>query len=108
MSDYQSLIERVEGLSGPNFALECEIYNALTCRAKTLARGWKAPPILSSMDAAVALVERKLPGWTWVIHKTGYVHLMDDDHFIEADHSNVVIALILALLRALQSQEPSP
>lgn len=68
----------------------------------------------SSIDAAVALAERVLPGWDWSAESFGadgahgrvWKHGWHDDTVVRADHFSPVIALVLATLRALQSKGP--
>ncbi len=73
---------------------------------------WDSQPFTSSIDAAVSLAERVLPGWDWGTQSFGedgahgrvWKHGWHDDTVVRADHSSPVIALVLATLRALQSQ----
>jgi hypothetical protein len=128
-ADLTGLIERVEKATGPDRYLDGAIWKALHPQlADTNARdtaGWlvggdhaqatRAPEITASLDAALALVEEKLPGVYW--HVARGKTRPDEPLFgaelvttkgnqiaaVEHDHS-AALALILALLRALQSQ----
>lgn len=79
MGDIAALLERVEAATGPDHEIDCEIAQALefettfseddgACfvRFQPGALMLVAPACTASVDAALALVERKLPGWTVV------------------------------------------
>ena len=70
----------------------------------------------ASIDAALALVERKLPGWSWkLVHEGGrYTFVLRDAPRLEIvapawvhSREQPALAIILALLRALQSIKTS-
>lgn len=149
MADLAGLIERVGKLTGPDRELDAEICSALqicpdfdgsglippiTFRVNPEQHGWvqvlgcngmsvhsrAAYPLTVSLDAAVALVERCLPGWYWRTGRTSlfpngwaYISRTHPSHCDREDEAscadgkaaNPAIALLLALLRALQSQE---
>jgi hypothetical protein len=85
--------------------------------------GHKIPPYTSSLDAAIALVEKMLPGWDWYVrHATsadgdaryGNAQIWrpcdprDDEaprHW--ANHNEPVRALLIALLRSQEPEESS-
>lgn len=95
-SDLQALAERLDGLSGPDRATDCELAVALDgfwyddgaiyARAGychevdgVICTPGQAPDMLVpkytySLDAAVALVERVLPGWFLTLDR----YVMDD------------------------------
>lgn len=128
MTDISSLIQRVEGLSGRNYALAAEIWHVVTgepvAERPTLKTEWcrlygaEMPYILGSIDAALSLVERMLPGWHVQMntgdHDRGHHHkpwakvvpnLNNDAGWLVGAHEGRAAtqpaALILALLRAL-------
>ncbi len=76
------------------------------------------PAYTASVDAAVALAERVLPGWKWRVGRTelfpngwAYVHKYDPSNCGRADEAacadgtvaNPAIALCIALLRAKEA-----
>lgn len=83
--DLVALRERVRAASGADESLDADIHVALGWTPQIHERGderrvrWAAPdnqllpwtwepsPITASLDAALALVERVLPGWQWHI-----------------------------------------
>lgn len=135
MSDYQSLIERVEGLSGPSLDVSGEICVALQYvgpfapnpKNVTIDNddpGWllyeldgeectdTIPSLTSSIDAALSLVERKLPDAYPKFEKSGgtswHAWIMDEPEAEQGYYginSSPALAILAALLRALQSQE---
>ena len=80
-------------------------------RAKT----WLAPHYSTSLDAALALAERVLPGWSWMVRHyasghggpgwTAYVCQPENDTVNSGPvKSTPALALCLAVLRATQEQ----
>ncbi|WPM82757.1 hypothetical protein R5W60_16585 [Brucella pseudintermedia] len=74
----------------------------------------------ASVDAAIALAERVLPGWKWRVGRTelfpngwAYVHKYDPSNCDRADEAacadgkaaNPAIALLIALLRAKEASK---
>jgi hypothetical protein len=114
------LIERLEAAAGPDREIDKAIFAYLgyTWRAMDYwsadsTKMWSGPVFLTySIDAALALVERLLPGIFWVIGqgKTNSVEklfgcqlLFGTEEIIgsgESDHAP--LAILLALLKALQ------
>lgn len=131
MNDLSSLIERVTAATGPDRVLD--LYIDMAARGLTLVGGWEAedasgvrvkltgvtPEYTASFDSSLALAERKFPGVWWHIAKGrsrpdeplyGIVLLREgteDDVLGEAEHECLQHAIILALLRALQSSHPA-
>lgn len=79
---------------------------------------YKAPAYTASVDAAIALAERVLPGWNWRVGRTelypngwSYVHKYDPSNCDRTDEAacadgkaaNPAIALCIALLRAKEA-----
>ena len=131
------LIERLEKAEGPSIELDGMIWAAangyefvMWDGAGCVYRDPNAPnwnrgiqhadattvrPYSASLDAAVALAERVLPGWYWRCGRTvlfpngwAYVSRLHADHCTERDEAacsdgkaaNVAIALCLATLKA--------
>lgn len=94
MTDLSSLIARLEKAEGPDRGIDAEVaeacgivpegYERAVVHEKAQTYFWhrenqKAPywsiPVTSSIDAAVSLAERVLPGWAW---KVGTCCVSDD------------------------------
>lgn len=68
------------------------------------------PAFSTSLGAALALVEEKLPGWEWLVRSNAYAMIWTPkDWAAETDRSaecrsaaNPALALLIALCRALQ------
>jgi hypothetical protein len=67
-------------------------------------------------EAALALVERVLPGWRWMVRRIepsefpsfgAYVEQVDGEHFWRTG-STPALAILSALLKALIAQEAQP
>ena len=106
------LIKRVEQ-TGANYALECDIWRVLVGEGREPPA---APPAYTaSVDAALALVERVLPGWQRIIGEHDRVGqnvqwratlIQPPGHGVVAAWAPTpALALVLALLRALQARE---
>lgn len=141
MSDLSSIIARLEKAEGPSYSLEVEIaYLTGFWPAERIDRVTRAddghlavwftegpdlplpPAVLSSIDAAVSLANRVLPGWFWRCGSTplfpnGWAHVsryhadhcdrQDEASCADGKAANVAIALVLATLRALQQKGSS-
>lgn len=62
-----------------------------------------------SVDAALALAERVLPGWVWDVTSTGTSWIMpasDDDRHFMASAATPALALCIAILRARATPAP--
>lgn len=108
------LLERVEKATGPSYALECEI--AVALEPERAVAGLLSPNYTRSLDAALALVERKMPGRDIdleiretmtdgkvlrITDATIYAQAYSDDRRdFKAYGSSPALALIAALLRA--------
>ena len=145
MTDYASLIERLEKADGPDREIDAELaivglIDATDARLPSAERdshypqsfvpgqywtghAWRvADEYTSSLDAALGLVERKLPGWVWKLSTDGDASA--PDHKAHATLASEVwadpgagmgvvtyghaptpaLAVCLALLRALSEQ----
>jgi hypothetical protein len=110
MTDLSELRERLENAEKPSRDLDVQIYRAIVLQ-NNYAVDFKA--FTKSLDAAIALVERALPGWEWDIgtyadcHRKGYFASLVEDGF-EEDGEQVfgatpALALCVALLKELES-----
>jgi len=90
MTDIAELLERVKAATGPGRELDAAIVLTLEPEAfpntvrsveddGTIVCGHygaytfhDAPELTASIDAALALVERALPGWRWSVFHPGY------------------------------------
>ena len=119
-ADLQALLERVEKAEGPDRELDDAIdkwkLDTLLTRDTSARFALICPPYTASIDAAVALVEKMLPGWKWCVQREihpdnwffAYVFIVNEGTSF-ADHRGMAhgpaLALIAALLRALIAQE---
>lgn len=131
------LLARVEKAEGPDRELDGALWLALECRPNhgqvfdpeyapylhVDPRGKEhpaikedAPPYTASLDAALALVERVLPGWDWVLssvdgHRAS-AEVTPPDWPVEALHYKTAktpaLALLAAMLKALEAQNAAP
>lgn len=134
-----SLISRVEKATGPDRTIDVDVMNLLCPRSKNEARlflgkqletKWggvgeiankttyfvEAPRLTTSVDAAISLAERVLPGWGWgITHGSEKAEDVQGNVFPKAIpfpahldcygyHAIPAIALVLATLRAFQSK----
>jgi hypothetical protein len=135
-----SLLERVEKAEGPDRELDNDIFRALALTdewsGKRVSKwfidagtgwwschtddGWLhqevqlSPRYSSSLDAALALVEEKLPGCNGLLmfgepHRNPIMRLAplypDGRHPVEAGGATLPLAVLSALLRALIAQK---
>ncbi|RFZ89392.1 hypothetical protein D0Y60_01820 [Shinella sp. WSJ-2] len=144
MTDLTSLIEKLEKAEGASRGLDAEISavvephlfdapgftpirpipnfrydsgeNVIRFEGGGLMDVHFFPPATSSIDAAVSLAERLLPGWmrsmlTGLGKTSAYVRdksiLAPDKIEGEGYHATPAIALVLATLRALQQKDSS-
>ncbi|CAM5420968.1 hypothetical protein ATER59S_02395 [Aquamicrobium terrae] len=117
MPDLSTLIERVEALTGPSRDADYRIEKAIVRPGEFPASEiWppfmvgskfdrSIPAYTASIDAAVALVERVLPGWFWFKPERNKLGVYRLGEKYTGNHINLAIALVLATLRALHAQE---
>jgi hypothetical protein len=132
--DLTALIERVEKATGPDRQLDCLLdcirhdreFIEWTADTGVTGYRYKHPRIVwgsgtwreeiaytSSLDAALALVEEKLPGCQWTVETDAcWLRVLTQDDVDEFQGSYncrggtcTALAVVLALLRALQSQQ---
>jgi len=134
MSDLAELLERVKAATGPDEALGEDIWVAVVPGAtrRNIMAEWPGerpiwefsdperntiarftPRITMSIDAALALTERVLPGWTWMMeNSTEKSFVLWKPKAIRATVNEFAVTLPLAILAALLSaliaQEPQP
>lgn len=104
MTDLRELEKRLETATGPNEWLDAAIDHALN-PGNTVG----AAPVSASLDAAVALVERVLPGWGYFIRRDEeginasllYPNALRVSPGCGQHKSSPALALCLALIRAL-------
>lgn len=116
----RDLIAKLEALDGPDPEMDHFLADVLDYpnvhRFSTgrLPADAPVPAFTASLDAATALVERVLPGWSPSIgqnvhHKYwhGTVLQVIDGEIIghAADHASPAIALLIALLRAKEARD---
>lgn len=109
MGDITKLIARVEALTGPDREVDHAIHEATNPPLRAGYRFGSVPKYTASLDAAVALTERALPGQEWSTGvkdgqawgKVRVNHL----HSIADEGPTPAIALILATLKALGAKE---
>ncbi len=132
MSDLASLLEQVRSAKGADRELDWHVADATGHESfnTTIQGMWQpymtgsradkaVPAYTASIDAALALVDRKLPGWSWkvvgepaatnphcaVIRNAG--KLSDVAPASVASHRTAPLAILLALLTALITQGDS-
>lgn len=104
MTALADLLERVKGASGPDREIDRAVYNIAVPRDEQRII---APLYTASLDAVVALVERKLPGWDWIIGKTNggltiHAQLGPESLGYICFGETPALALLAALLSALE------
>ena len=132
------LLQRIEAANGPDRVLDGDVWHALTAKpgdvwVNDFADGvyhlqdprdtiaYEAPPDLTaSIDAAIALVERLLPGWAWFVdwigmpdqpacHAEIWLPAQRSQHLgrerERGEASTPALAILAATLRALIAKE---
>lgn len=126
--DLTSLLERVRDAAGPSAVLDAELYATIGGAPHTATAGHRKVPLVlkddpkdwpaytASIDAALALVERVLPGWEWLKKSpkviTLYRPLTEQEDtakawakHIDGTGATIPLAILSALLRALTSNQ---
>ena len=110
-SSIDGLIERLEAATEGTPALDLAVFTAFE------STEWERGPVehySRSVDAALALVERVLPGsdmrmesdddtWSFAVGRVG-----DSAWSAEAVHATAPLAILLALLRSIKSESTKP
>ena len=116
MSDYREIIERLEKMDGPDTETDIDIWCEIFAPdAAAIDPGFRAPPYTASLDAAIALVEKMLPGWDFELTKFGShgsVAILWPEGLRDAwarrtwsEGATPTIAVLIAFFRALESSD---
>jgi hypothetical protein len=121
-SKLKELLERVEKATGPDRDIDFDLAELLDEFAFVptfgMAGNWYKRPVqyglttdvpayTASIDAAVALVGKVLPGWSWVVGRNDtdseHMCIMGDSpqNEFESEGSSPPLAILAAMLRAL-------
>lgn len=114
VEECKSVLADLEKASEPDGGLEARICRVLGLDGYPALIGGIPfpgiiPPLTSSLDATIALVERVLPGWAWSVFDDGHAWLWPDQKRdllagFQARVSTPPLALLTALFRALIAQ----
>jgi hypothetical protein len=104
------LLARVEGAKGPNFALEEDIDRVVGHSGLVIP-----PAYTASVDAALALVERVLPGWEFALQverpadgpAIWRVEMGDPLRHWTSEAATPALALLASMLRAIEGGRSS-
>lgn len=116
----KDLITRIAAAAGPDRSLDVAVHEATglpfameywseasTEQTRNLNL---VPRYTASLDAAVGLVERVLPGWDWKVAKHGTAKVSDPDGVgVSADYicwtaASAPLALLSAMFKALDAK----
>ena len=111
VSDLKELLKQIEASTGADRELDLNLYYALE-----LNKPAPLPHYTSSIDAAVALVQKMLPMSVWSIYNSdpkclttggsAFIYAdSDDDDAFRAAGASPALALLAAMLRALIKKE---
>jgi hypothetical protein len=112
MTAYRELIERLERSTGPDRIADCLLFEMQWKEGEPLG----PPAYTASIDAALSLVEKMLPDWGRCLYWNncqGHTARLEDNANaytgstgadFEARGATAPIALLIALLRALEAQ----
>lgn len=107
-----TLRNRLKALTAPCREVDAEIAVMFGVQVTVMplsgphdAHGLPVPHYTASLDAAVDLVEREIPGWWWALERVGgehWAYIGGDISYVEArrKHKLPAVALLLALLEA--------
>jgi len=109
-ADINALLERVKAATGPDLGIDEAVRHAIDKRMMEPQLIWRETfPYTASIDAAVAMTERVLPGWEWQVRKTGYVELHHPTHHLKDEvgyGATPPLAILAATLSALIATSP--
>lgn len=100
MSKYADIIERLEKATDGSDADLDHLIMAFDPGPRMMP--WH---YASSIDAAISLVERMLPGWWWMVTKAGECELVSDGFDIMESAATPPLSVLVALFRALEEKE---
>ncbi|MDR6431066.1 hypothetical protein [Brucella pseudogrignonensis] len=104
-----TIIDRLSKLDGADREVDRQIhayfglpFSEVLCDKPFLYNAYTA-----SVDAAIALAERVLPGWDWGKDDNGFMYLYqpDTDDCISVQAASPAIALCIAILRAKEGSK---
>lgn len=124
-----TLLTKLQEAKEGSRELDAALHEAITTfRPKRAGPGWRnendfvipvfpgfaiLPAYTTSLDAALALVGERLPGWRWAISEGARASLQKGPPAlsrgsipITAKHKSPAIAICIALIKALEKDEP--
>lgn len=113
-TELQSFLARVEAATGPDHILNGDLLRAFgwSTRGRDVLNpegnvALLVPDPISSLDDALTLAERVLPGRTWSILNSAMRAVSDAHHRLVGDVSaqEITLAVLVALLKVLITQE---
>lgn len=107
MTDIGELLERVKAARGADMLLSNDMWRALRGQEPGSILYHETPDVTASIDAAIALVERVLPGWRWNIghdandelHATIWHGVTEQDEYGATAPLAILAALLLSLTK---------
>lgn len=108
MTDFQSLIARVEAGTGPDRELNRDICVALGFVPSGFPHVLTAPRLTASLDACLALQKHVLPGWRWYADDAGEAYVWRDFAgylSFQGEGADPCRAWLGAILRAVSAQK---
>jgi len=101
------LITRLSKLDAPDREMDGEIWRYLMSGEPRAVLHGPIPKLTASVDAAIALAARVLPGWNWLRPERNIMAVHHEDHSITffAVGATPAIALLIALLRAKEASK---
>ncbi|NYD84407.1 hypothetical protein HD884_004524 [Ochrobactrum intermedium] len=111
-----NLITRLSKLDAPDREVDGEIWRYLMSGEPRAVLHGPIPELTASIDAAIALAERVLPGWTWYLGNgangsgnnssvAGIYPPKSPEGTFKGDHPMPATALCIALLRAKEASK---
>lgn len=114
MGDLTELIERVKAAKGPDRELDYALCDQfLEYKERRMARVKTGYDYTTSVDAALALVERVLPGWAYDLHSPRrgapwsavVMSTGESRKIVVGEAASACLAIAVALLAALITQD---
>jgi len=99
------LITRLSKLDAPDREVDGEIWRYLMSGEPRAVLHGPIPKLTASVDAAIALAERVLPGWDYILRRrfAELRHPRKFEHDARGYAFNTATALLIALLRATEA-----